>query len=122
MTYQRKVWKFFLSQQKAKPLEWPGQFLYEPWFCERSDAGPVMLRYHSPDILLITPSFIYLFEIKLSEVEEEGQVRRYGRVCEEFFGVPVLLCQVCRNLKSSAGVRKLEELKKEVVNIWHLFL
>ncbi len=119
LTYERKVFKFFRQQKRL--LSWPGNLMHSPWF-KVEDSKTCFLN---PDILLIGPKMITVFECKLSQTSEAfPQLRRYGEVCKTYFGLPVNLILVFRNLYHSVNLitnLPRESHPREFFS-WHLFL
>lgn len=110
LTYERKVFKHF----KAK--KWPGELLYSPWFRQGSTI-------HNPDILLIQPSLLVVFECKLGQTDTAiPQLRRYAAICSEFFGLPCALVQVFRNLYRPCQLITSLPMKPNSLSHWHLYL
>lgn len=110
LTYERKVYKHFKTQR------WTGELLHSPWFRQ----GSIL---HNPDILLVQPKLVTIFECKLGQTDAAiPQLNRYAAICSEFFGLPCALVQVFRNLYRPTEL--ITELPGEpnTLSNWHLFL
>jgi len=117
LTYERKVVKFFRKQQ------WPGALLHGQWFKFRDCCGS---GFCCPDILLVQPTRAVIFECKLTQTPSaHGQLSElYGPVVGMYYGLPVVLCEVFRNLlnRPERLVRGLDEMLPDLLNSWHLYL
>lgn len=110
LTYERKVFKHF------KKKHWPGDLLYSPWFREGSSL-------HNPDILLVQPHLVVIFECKLSQTElAVQQLKRYSAVCHTFFGLPCACVQIFRNLFCPCNLITTLPTAPNSYSQWHLFL
>lgn len=124
LTYERKVWKFFKRTQERDSSFPRGSILYQQWFSvEPSNLSKP--QFFCPDLLLVGPRAVVLFEIKLTQTElAAAQLRRYAPMIEEFFSLPTILCCVFKNLlqRPPALITNLSALHPTTLNHYHLFL
>lgn len=121
LCYERKVFKFFKRQKNLFPQLWKGDLLHSPWFRSCEDDK---MALHNPDVLLVGPEIVTVFECKLSQSDlAEQQLRRYGKICLEFFALPINLICCFRNLYRPVPlITSLPLLPANQTLQWHLFL
>ena len=95
LTYEKKVGRTLKRWQREGELA--GELLLGPWFSFWDEGGH---GYCQPDALIITSSFVFILECKLSFTDFAWpQLRRlYKPVVEKVFERPAITIQVCRNL------------------------
>lgn len=71
---------------------------YNEWLGFTDASGTT---YCQPDIYVVLPSYVLLLEVKLTQTEDaEIQLRDlYRPLLEELYGLPVVMVQVCKNLR-----------------------
>jgi hypothetical protein len=114
LTYERKVVKHFKKLQKNEG--WPGQLLFGQWFNYNGS-------YLCPDILLVTPSVVHIFEVKLTQTKmATAQLNGYEKCLKEFFHLPTTKTQIFRNLVDKKDLTTFPGILPNIINMWHLFL
>ena len=120
LCYERKVFKFFRQQKNLFPSIWKGDLIHSPWFKVEDERS----YFLNPDILLVGPKLITVFECRLSQnYLAIAQIRKYAKLCLEYFGLPVNAIIVFRNLYQKPKlISSLPTSPVEEILNWHLFL
>ena len=120
LCYERKVFKFFRHQKNLFPSIWKGDLIHSPWFKVEDEKS----YFLNPDILLVGPKLITVFECKLSQNDLAiAQLRKYANLCLSYFGLPVNAIVVFRNLYNKPKlISALPTDPVEEILSWHLFL
>ena len=120
LCYERKVFKFFRRQKNLFSSLWLGDLIHSPWFKVEDERS----YFLNPDILLVGPKFITVFECKLSQNDlAVAQIQKYAKLCLKYFGLPVNAVIVFRNLYNKPKlIRELPTAPVEEILNWHLFL
>lgn len=122
ITYENKIGKRL--KKEAESGELFGELRLSQWFSFFDKNGH---GYCQTDILVITPSLVFILECKLTYTEWAwSQLRElYKPVVEKVFERPSIVVQVCRNLHylPSGMIGSLQELidnPKDGNNVWHI--
>ena len=120
LCYERKVFKFFRQQKNLFSSIWKGDLIHSPWFKVEDERS----YFLNPDILLVGPKLITVFECKLSQNDLAiAQLRKYANLCLSYFGLPVNAIVVFRNLYNKPKlISVLPTDPVEEILSWHLFL
>lgn len=120
LCYERKVFKFFRHQKNLFSQPWRGDLIHSPWFKVEDERS----YFLNPDILLVGPTLITVFECKLSQTDLAiAQLRKYAKLCFNYFGLPVNGIVVFRNLYNKPKlISSLPTAPVEEILNWHLFL
>lgn len=120
LCYERKVFKFFRQQKNLFSSLWKGDLIHSPWFKVEDQRS----YFLNPDILLINPKLITVFECKLSQNDLAiAQINKYAKLCLEYFGLPVNAIIVFRNLyRPTSLITSLPLLPANQTLQWHIFL
>ena len=136
MRYERSVGKFLQREILAGRLSgklYSGQWLrwfgrwtqWEPKLSQRiTHTGPA---YAQPDHFILSESQVLLFECKLTQTEEAAAqlVHLYSPLLRKLYSRPVLMTQVCKNLRYKIGPLEIQhpiellEYPKELPHTWH---
>lgn len=121
MTYERHVYRTLKRWYERGEL--PGELLYSQWFSFTDANGH---GFCQTDILIVTSSFIFILECKLTCTDWAWpQLRElYKPVVERVFKRPAITVQVCKNIytaptKGITSIVELMDSPKDGLLTWH---